>query len=134
MSTTGFEARPGTAVEPMWWIPPSSQGASTCSNSARSRSKRRAHSGSYGTRITGSADGRELGGTEVPVAFAAVDRHRRSQHLGGVGAQVVGLLAPGASERRDLLPHRPSLAVVLHEVDEELGRLLCPEAAAESEH
>src|SRR2546423_7297602 len=55
MSTIGFEASPGTAVEPTWWMPPSSHGASTRSSSARSASKRSGHSGSYGTTTTGSS-------------------------------------------------------------------------------
>jgi hypothetical protein len=45
----GFAAMPGMEVDPMWWMPPASHGASACSSRSRSYSKRRGHSGSYGT-------------------------------------------------------------------------------------
>jgi hypothetical protein len=41
------------AVDPMWWIPPLSQAASTSSYSARSASNRTGQSGSYGVMTTG---------------------------------------------------------------------------------
>src|SRR5450759_629694 len=62
MSIIGLAARPGIAVDPMWWIPPLSQAASTASNSARSASNRSGQSGSYGVMTTGlrsSSTGRE---------------------------------------------------------------------------
>jgi predicted Zn-dependent protease with MMP-like domain len=46
----GFAETPGIAVEPTWWMPPSSHGASTDSSSLRSSSKRRGHSESYALR------------------------------------------------------------------------------------
>src|SRR6266508_1825859 len=63
MSMIGLAAIPGIAVEPMWWMPPFSHGASTCPSSARSASKRRGHSRSYRTTaISSSNTGRRLSG------------------------------------------------------------------------